>query len=332
MDKTIIYGTGRFYEKHKCLLPENIEIIAYADSFSSNATAVSGQLYDGKEILMPTELENIEYDVLYICTDLFNSYNIFKMLKNYNVDFSKIRFLHRMYCDSWQYKVLEDKTILSTIENVVIRERTETDTFIIDEIFIKHVYSINILPNSIVIDLGMNVGIASLFFASHAEVEKVYGFEPFPDTYQMALDNFTLNTYEIQKKIIPCNIAVTDKEEHMDVAYAETDRPGDRSIFVKDENVPTVKVNCKPAAGVVGEIIKDNPNKNYVLKCDTEGSEFKIFDSLAHADLLTKLDSIVLEYHNDPEPIINLLKINDYRYYCRGSNTFGIIAAFRTDR
>lgn len=333
MVKAIIYGRGAFYDKHKHLLPKNIEIIAYADSSYSRTTSGSGKLIDGKKVLTPAELESMEYDVLYICTDIPHSRDIYEMLKIFHIDFTKIRFLNRIAYerDNWEYKVLEDKTILSTVGNVTINEKKGTDTDILMEIFVRHEYSINLLPHSIVIDLGMNVGIASLYFASHDEVDKVYGFEPFPDTYQMALDNFNLNSYEIQEKIIPHNMAVTDKEEYKDVAVV-TDMPGWRNIRSQDENFPKVRIQCKSAAAVVEEIIKNNPNKKYVLKCDTEGSEYLIFNSLAQADLLSKFDSIVMEYHGDSESIIKMLEANGYRYYQRGRiKDIGTIVAFRTE-
>lgn len=334
MVKAIIYGTGDFYGRYKHLLPKDIEIIAYADSSCSRATSISGELFEGKKILMPAELESTEYDVLYICTDIALSHIIYGILKRFHIDFTKIRFLNRIVYgqDNWEYKVLEDKTILSTIGNLAIYEKKRTDMDIFWEIFLFHEYSINLLPHSIVIDIGMNVGFASLYFASYDEVDKVYGFEPFPDTYQMALDNFKLNTYEIQEKIIPHNVAVTDKDEYMDVAV-KTNEPGWRSILSQDKNSPKIRIQCKSAAAVVEEIIKDNPNKKYVLKCDTEGSEYMIFDSLAQANLLSKFDSIVMEYHEGFESIIKLLETNGYRYYQRERiKGVGIIAAFRTER
>lgn len=255
------------------------------------------------------------------------------MLKNFHIDFTKIRFLYRIVADdNWEYKVLEDKTILSTIGNVTICEKERTDLDILWEIILGNEYSINLLPHSIVIDLGMNVGIASLYFAAQKDVDKVYGFEPFSDTYQMALDNFNLNPAEIQKKIIPYNVAVTDKEEYMDVAMTK-DMTGWRNILSQDDNFPKVRIQCKPAAAVVEKIIKDNPNKKYVLKCDTEGSEYMIFNSLDQAGLLSKLDAIVMEYHGDSEPIIKLLETNGYRYYQKGrTKDLGTIVAFRIGR
>lgn len=43
--------------------------------------------------------------------------------------------------------------------------------------------------DSIVIDIGANIGLASLFFAARKNVIKVIGYEPLRSTYQKALHN-----------------------------------------------------------------------------------------------------------------------------------------------
>ena len=74
--------------------------------------------------------------------------------------------------------------------------------------------------NSIVIDIGMNVGIASLFFATLPHVEKVYAFEPFKAPYLRAMDNFKLNP-ALSAKIQAYNFGLSNKFEELDVLAEE---------------------------------------------------------------------------------------------------------------
>ena len=78
----------------------------------------------------------------------------------------------------------------------------------------------------------MNIGAVSLYFASKEWVSKVYGFEPFPDTFQQALDNFELNDIHIKRKLYPMNVALSDKEEDIEVAV-NSENTGWRSIMSK---------------------------------------------------------------------------------------------------
>ena len=46
------------------------------------------------------------------------------------------------------------------------------------------------------------------------------------------------------------------------------------------------KIICKTAADEIGKIIRENPDSKFILKVDTEGSEFDIFHSLREVGLL----------------------------------------------
>ena len=285
-----------------------------------------------RPILKRSELMSVDFDYLYICTAYFTSIDIFESLKSIGLDLSKIRFLNRCGVTNheWKYEVLDDGTIMSNIGGIIIHERRNSDIVTISEIYAEHTYDINVPKESIVIDFGMNVGMASLFFAGNSNVNKVYGFEPFPDTYQMALDNFELNKKEIKEKIIPNNVAVTDKEGYIDVAV-DTDVTGWRSLFVDKADVPQIRIKCLAAVDVVRKIVDENSNNKIIIKCDTEGSEFLIFESLGKTDLLKEIDAIVMEYHRNPMEILDLLDQNGFRWYRSGTNQIGNITAFHIE-
>jgi len=334
MKKTILYGIGDYYKNNRHMLPDDIDVIAYGDSSKDKATSCTGALLNGKPVLLPEEIEKTEFDLLYICTDYYFGYTIYQHLIMFNIPAGKIRFLNRINAvkGGWKYTVQEDGSILSTLGKVKIRERERTDFDIAAEVFAFNNYNINIPEKgTIVIDMGMNVGIAALYFAAEEKVEKVYGFEPFPDTYQQALDNISLNDKTISSKIFPSCCAVSDWEGDKEVPV-NAEQTGWRSILSQDENKRKIIIHCRRAEDVVGEIIRDNPGKKIFLKVDTEGSEFQIFASMEKAGLLKEIDTVMLEYHGAPDPILDALEKNSFRYVRNGRAAIGMVYAFQTGR
>ena len=331
MRRAVIYGIGEYYLNNKNKLPDDIEIIAYADSSEKKTTLYSGEVFNDLKVLSPDELSGVDFDVLFICTDYINGNRIYMRLKDTDIDMRKIRFLNRMNAieDSWDYDIQDDKSIISKIGNVKIRERFLTDFDIVTEIFVMNTYYFHIPADEIVvIDMGMNIGAASLYFANMRNVVSVYGFEPFPDTYQQAVDNFALNTNFIKNKIHPFNIAVTDKEEIKLVAVS-AEQTGWRNIFCNDNDKTRVEIQCIPAVSIVSGVIEKNLGRKIVMKIDVEGAEFIIFDNLAKTNLLESVDVILMEYHESPIVITDVLEQYGFKYAVTGKNRFGILYAFK---
>ena len=331
MRKAIIYGTGKYFFSHKHLLPKDIDIIAYADSDEKKATSHTGIPFEGKEMLAPSMIGEKEFDLLYICTDYPLAHEIFNDLKSYNIDLSKIRFLYRidsMY--EWSYVIQEDRSLISTIDGIKINEKSLTDSDILTEVFAMGSYDVH-LPeeDSIFIDVGMNVGIVSLYFARYEWVSKIYGFEPFPDTYNQALYNFSLNDAAVRDKISPFNVALFDKDEDMEVSV-NAEEFGWRSIMCQRRGGERrVKIVSRKASTEIKKIITENPGKRIILKIDVEGSEFPIFESLKETDVLSNIDVIMLEYHKMPEPINEILSSYGFKFFVIGRWNFGMIFAVK---
>lgn len=332
MLKSVIYGTGKYYQANKSRLPQDINIIAFADSDESRSTARSGILFEGKEILAPAELSQIEYDLLFICTDSYFGNRIFQQLKQYDIDLKKVRFLYRIGTtqEEWHYELQDDKSLLSTIGGVKILEKYLTDSDIMAEVFIMNNYNVHLQEkSSVFIDVGMNIGIVSLYFARSSWVSRVYGFEPFPDTYCQAVENFRRNDAAICNKIHPQNVALSDKDETHEVPL-EHEETGWRTILgsATAQN-QCVRIISRKASDAIEEIIHENPGKQMILKIDTEGSEFPIFESLNQSDVLSDIDVILLEYHRNPKPIEHILSAFHFRYFKIGRESFGMIYALR---
>ena len=137
------------------------------------------------------------------------------------------------------YNPTEDhKGYISSIRGIRVCERYLTDFDIMNEVFIENAYNVNlpIETQVIVMDIGMNIGIVSLYFATQNWCEKVYGYEPFQDTFQQALENFKMNN-KLLGKIISQNFGLLDKECSTTVSGGER-LSGHRSVLHEVEDNP----------------------------------------------------------------------------------------------
>ena len=178
----------------------------------------------------------------------------------------------------------------------------------------------------------MNIGDSTLFFASNDNVDAVYGFEPFKDTYQQALDNFALNESNIRNKIHPYCQAVSNFNGTRKIPIVSDESMGRSTALENAENEISnaVEIEYRRADEVLRQIIKDNEGKPLILKSDTEGSEFEVFDCLKDTDILRYVDAIVMEYHRNPAELINIIEEFGFRYVKTGIK-LGIIYAVKTN-
>ena len=101
--------------------------------------------------------------------------------------------------------------------NVVARHRE--DFQIISEVLVFNTYNILPLRDSVVIDVGMNIGLASVFFAKQRWAKKVYGFEPFRDPFTRSKETFDSNK-TLKEKLFARNAGLSDKNERPIVHYS----------------------------------------------------------------------------------------------------------------
>jgi FkbM family methyltransferase len=210
---------------------------------------------------------------------------------------------------------------------------------IVEEIFKNEEYHFDIGRDAVVIDIGMNIGLASLYFAQRDDVTAVYGYEPFGTTYEQALFNFRINE-GVARKIYPhnCGLGDTDKMLTLDY-YPRT--PGRMStVKTLDEIHPNRKyesrqesVQIRNAAVEIRTVLDRHPGVSCVLKCDAEGAEKEIFESLDAGGILKRIDVILLEYHFSYDmPVMDMLRRNGFVCFKQktavlDTGSFGVIRA-----
>jgi FkbM family methyltransferase len=165
---------------------------------------------------------------------------------------------------------------------------------IFNEIWVYECYTppgFEIRENDIVIDIGANYGLFSLFASRKAKNGKVFAFEPVAENYQILVNNIEKNHI---KNIFPFKQAVLNKvgrrkiflNEKCDVSH---------SLFQSVVRAPTRKVEIIDTIAFRSFLKQENINHIDFLKIDCEGSEYEIFYSIKN--FLNKIDKISGEIH-----------------------------------
>ncbi|WP_116090595.1 FkbM family methyltransferase [Sphingomonas crusticola] len=214
---------------------------------------------------------------------------------------SELLTLHRpmlkyLYDHNVDIEILSGSLVLS-VNGVFFNARCYDDVNFVDELFFKSAYNVISAENTCIIDVGMNIGLASLIFAAKPQVREVHAFEPFPSTYARGLANLSLNP-ALASKIKTNNFGLSDKNEDTTFLVHETSDSGARSTRDQEGGTPT-NLSVRDAATVLGPIIASARSRGLqvIAKIDCEGSEFPVFQSLAKAGLFSEITALMVEWH-----------------------------------
>ena len=220
-------------------------------------------------------------------------------------------------------------------DNIIYAIETLEDFYIVHELIWKGEYNVvNKSESTIFIDIGMNVGFTSLFFSNKNDVEKVYAFEPFKETIDQALKNFELNKL-ISNKIKVMPYGLSDKNEIVEFKYNYQWKGSmglrELSVHKTGGNERMIKLELVKASDILKDIIEQHKNKSIVCKIDCEGSEYGIIDDLNKHKLLSKLDILMIEWHDKgPAKLVNILHDNGFNVLSKDPNSsdIGMVYAF----
>lgn len=253
---------------------------------------------------------------------------------------SKIRFYSKLlqhyqnYIEIIESKILEKPLLHLYLRNgIVIQGNADSQILpITDEIFFDEVYLHNRLvinPGDIVVDIGGNVGIFSVF-ASQKGAQSLYTYEPFPENVKLIKYNLKNNKYHHAKVF---QQAVSDKVSKAKL-YLGHHNAG--HLLFNRNNVGVLKKFISVPTTTLSEIVKQNklPRIDF-LKIDCEGSEGAIVKSTP-ASIWKKVKQVSMEYH-DNVSILNHTQIEEhlqrfgFKTMCTGDpkSEFGYIYGWR---
>lgn len=174
------------------------------------------------------------------------------------------------------------------------------ELFILNEVFVEGCYNYMHLTESYaLLDIGQNVAITTLFFASKENVKEVYAYELFPQTYALGQENIKLNP-AAQAKIKSNNFGLATQNEEAMFEYSPHNkgRMGMRGLPPGQHNEGAIrqKVLLKDIAEEI-EKIQGATTLKLVCKMDCEGAEYDLLDRLFETRKVLAVDVYMIEWH-----------------------------------
>jgi FkbM family methyltransferase len=149
------------------------------------------------------------------------------------------------------------------------------------------------LHPKVIYDLGANVGVSSLFFASLYPKATIYGFEPLPENFEVCSLNY--RGIPNPSQVFPWAIGSKSGQAIFDCK--NDSRGGRLKSTLPDPNLQTIaqiQVKIVSIADLIGKEGLPPPD---LLKIDVEGAEYDVLEGLAGYE--DSVGSIYLETHGE---------------------------------
>ena len=127
----------------------------------------------------------------------------------------------------------------------------------------------------VVLDIGANIGITSIYLINKFPNAKIFSFEPLLENYEILKKNT-----ESYKNIEVFNFGLGKKDETLDIFLSDDDENfGGGSFFPEVGGVSNRKVKCE-IKNIQNVLTGLNIKEIDLIKIDTEGAEFDILTAL----------------------------------------------------
>ncbi len=167
---------------------------------------------------------------------------------------------------------------------------------ILDEVFVKEIYSFLNVKDRVVLSIGANIGDTAAYFATKG-AKRVYSVEPYPYSFSRLLK--TIKDNNLEGRVIPINAGIGDGNGFIKIDNRYKSRvTDDLKSSESGKSVPIVSLDT---------LIKKYAIKDAVLKLDCEGSEYSAILNSSSRTLRT-FSQMQIEYHYGYRSIVDYLK------------------------
>lgn len=186
--------------------------------------------------------------------------------------------------------------VIGSVDGIRFHFFSKEEFQVVDEVYIFNTYNVISDREKLVVDIGMNTGHASLFFAKQRSVIEVHSYEPFSIPFNRAKSNFIINL-PFAEKIHANHYGLGGSDEETTVLSCEENTIS-TSIRGAHSGTPET-ISIRSASRELSILVESARARNLdlVVKMDCEGSEFQIMEALERDDLLSKIDVMMIEWH-----------------------------------
>jgi FkbM family methyltransferase len=197
-----------------------------------------------------------------------------------------------------------------------------SDILTFNEVIKDEVYK-NILSKlkrcETVIDLGANIGLASLYFASHYPSSKLLAVEPNPPTYEILSANLRDLVNAGRCRTLRAAVWGSEKKLVADPAQAHDHYSAFATRELTGEENGGETMQGFPITKIISDSGFDRVD---LLKVDIEGAEVELFKN--DLDWLKKVGAIAIEFHNDSRKVCRfdeIMNAYEFRIYDQDPHT-----------
>ena len=185
-------------------------------------------------------------------------------------------------------------------QHVAVRGRT-SDIRVFYEVFALRIYKIPEKEVATIIDIGANVGYASIYFAHFYPNARIIALEPEHSNYQMLLEN-TQN----YKNILCIQAAIWPEETELTL---QNPQASNWSFRFAEDTTSGLPIKSQTLSGLMKKFHLKRIN---LLKIDIEGGEEALF--AYDTDWLRFVDCLQIEIHSEEARKLVFNALANYRY------------------
>lgn len=232
----------------------------------------------------------------------------------------------------------EGPRLILSNDRLVVGVATDEEVSMLREIFVEQCYRFHLEGEWSVLDIGANVGFASLFFASQPWVARVDAFEPFDPTAEAFAENLRRNP-AVRGKVTLWRHGLGESDAEVTVDYHAALRGSMSVTGLGTWRGPDAGATEKVTARIrrisdnLDELSPAFAGRPLLAKIDCEGSEFGILRDLEQSGWLSRIDVIVMEWHQHrPDELLACLARAGYAQHVRDlapDGSLGLVTAVR---
>jgi FkbM family methyltransferase len=170
-------------------------------------------------------------------------------------------------------------------------------------VFIRQEYG-KVPEDSVVIDIGANIGVFTVYAASTTRNTTVYAFEPMEHNYKILRDNIRINSLEKRIHSFELGVAAHAGERKL---YLGGGSPY-HSLYSENDTENSVTIDCISLPEIFDQ---QGLQRCDLLKLDCEGAEFEILYSTPE-EYMQRINRIRLEYHDLDNSRNNIRELKHY--------------------